>query len=207
MRRFERLRGKAVPLVRDNIDTDQIVPKQFLKRVGRSGFQDALFFDWRRREEEAGELFALDDPRYRGASILLAGENFGCGSSREHAVWALMDSGIRAVVAVSLADIFRSNALRNGLLAIAVGSEGLEALATVASGPSPPALEVDLVSQTISAPGVQNVRFEIEPHARRCLLEGLDEIALTLECEGAIAAHERALAWGWRDAPREAPDA
>ena len=207
MRRFERFRGKVVPLMRANIDTDQIIPKQFLKRVGRTGFQDALFFDWRREGEAGRSRFSFDDPAFAGASILLTGENFGCGSSREHAVWALVDSGIRLVIAASLADIFRANALKNGLLVIEVGREVAERLAARSAEAGGLHLEVDLDSQTISTGEAPPIRFKIDPFAKRCLLEGLDEIALTLESEVAIARHELETGRDWRSAPQEAPDA
>ena len=186
MRRFAPVESVVTPLDRANVDTDQIIPKQFLKLVRRSGFGAHLFHGW--RFTEAGDPdpgFVLNDPRYAGSRILAAGENFGCGSSREHAVWALSDYGFDVIVAPSFADIFYGNCFKNGVLPVALPAADLRAV-TGAAGP----VRVDLRGRAIAVPGRAPVRFGIEPHRRRALLEGLDDIALTLEHEGAISSFE-----------------
>ena len=190
MEPFRTHSGLVAPLVRHDIDTDQIIPKQFLKRLGRTGFADALFYDW--RVTHSGHVrpeFVLNEPRYAGASILLAGANFGCGSSREHAVWALRDFGFRAVLAPSFADIFASNALANGLLTARVDPATLEALARRADTPGF-RLTIDLESSQLRADDGTTVGFEVDAQARVRLLEGLDDIALILRHESAINRYE-----------------
>jgi 3-isopropylmalate/(R)-2-methylmalate dehydratase small subunit len=183
MRPFRSLTARALVLDRADVDTDQIVPKQFLKRIERSGYGEFLFHDWRR---EPG--FELNRPEAEGARILLAGRNFGCGSSREHAVWALQDHGFEVVVAPSFADIFSSNAAQSGLLAVPLPAGEVKELMEAAGAGE---LTVDLEAQTI-ADAAGSVRgFEIDPFVRHCLLHGLDAIARTLEHEEAIAAYER----------------
>ena len=183
MKPFRRITARAAVLDRADVDTDQIIPKQFLKRIERTGYGEFLFFDWMK---EPG--FELRRPEYAGATILLAGRNFGCGSSREHAAWALQDYGFDVVIAPSFGDIFRTNALKIGLVPIALHADDVRALMQAApAGP----LTVDLETQEVSAPDGRVIPFEFEPFARECLLQGLDEIALTLQREDAIAAYER----------------
>ncbi len=180
MRPFRRASGPAVPLVRADVDTDQIIPKQFLKLVQRSGFGRYLFYNWRYLPDGSPDPeFVLNDPAYAGSPILLAGENFGCGSSREHAVWALRDHGFTAVAAPSFADIFYSNCFKNGVLPVRVTKGQAAALRAA------PRTEIDLGELTVSAPPLPPFRFAVDPHRRRALLEGLDEVALTLEEHGA----------------------
>jgi 3-isopropylmalate/(R)-2-methylmalate dehydratase small subunit len=180
---FKRITGRTAVLDRADVDTDQIIPKQFLKRIERTGYGEFLFFDWMKEPE-----FELRRPEYAGAKILLAGRNFGCGSSREHAAWALQDYGFDVVVAPSFGDIFRTNALKIGLVPIVLDPEEVRTLERAASdGP----LTVDLEAQQIIGPDGHVVPFEFEPFARECLLQGLDEIALTLQREGAITAYEQ----------------
>ncbi len=169
--------GLVAPLLRDDVDTDQIIPKQFLKRIGRSGFGDGLFHDWR-----ADPAFVLNDARYRGATILLAGRNFGCGSSREHAAWALRDFGFRAILAESFADIFVENCTNNGIAAI---------VADVDKMAKRPRLTLDLEKCEIRDDRGLIAKFEIDPFRRQRLLSGHDEIALTLRYESKIAEYER----------------
>ena len=185
MEPFRTHRGLVAPLCRDDVDTDQIVPKQFLKRIERSGFGAFLFHEWRR---EAG--FVLDEARYRGASVLVAGRNFGCGSSREHAPWALRDFGFRAVVAASFADIFASNAARNGLVTVVLDPGTVAEIGRRAVEREGYELTVDLVDCRVSDGKGLEAAFSFDPFRRWCLLEGLDEIGLTLEHEAAIAAYE-----------------
>jgi 3-isopropylmalate/(R)-2-methylmalate dehydratase small subunit len=191
MQRFTTHTGLAALLDRDSVDTDQIIPKQFLKRTERTGYEDCLFFDW--RVDAAGKPnpdFPLNAPRYSGASILLAGKNFGCGSSREHAVWALRDYGFRAILAPSFADIFANNCVKNGLLTVALNQADIAALKSRdASGRLE--LTVDLQQCQISAPDGFHASFDIDPFRRTCLLEGLDEIGMTLKHEAEIAAYEQ----------------
>ena len=182
--------GIVAALPRDNVDTDQIIPKQFLKRIERTGYGDVLFFDWRYdRDGNPDRAFPLNAPRYRGATILLAGKNFGCGSSREHAVWALRDYGFRAIIAPSFADIFANNCLKNGVLTVALRpSEIAQLLARDAAGRYE--LKIDLEQCQVSCSDLQ-AHFEIDPFSRTCLLEGLDEIGTTLKREAEIARYER----------------
>jgi len=194
MQPFTRLTALAVPLRRANVDTDAIIPKQYLKRIERTGYGQFLFDEWRHLESDPEKLnpeFVLNFPRYRGAQILLAGENFGCGSSREHAPWALMDYGFRVVIAPSFADIFYNNSLKNGLLPAVVAPEALEGLLGEVEAHEGCQLTVDLESQRITSPGGLSVPFEINADSRRFLLEGLDEIGLTLTHAAEIAAFEQ----------------
>jgi 3-isopropylmalate/(R)-2-methylmalate dehydratase small subunit len=191
MERFTVHTGIVAVLDRDNVDTDQIIPKQFLKRIERTGYGDVLFFDW--RFDAAGKpnlAFSLNAPQYSGASILLAGKNFGCGSSREHAVWALRDYGFRVVIAPSFADIFANNCVKNGVLTVALRPSEVVALKDRdAAGRFH--LTVDLQKHEVSSPDGFSARFEIDPFRRTCLLEGLDEIGMTLTHETEIAAYEQ----------------
>jgi 3-isopropylmalate/(R)-2-methylmalate dehydratase small subunit len=184
MKAFHSLTARAVVLDRPDVDTDQIIPKQFLKRIERSGYGEFLFHDWR---QDPG--FELNAPSAAGARILVAGANFGCGSSREHAVWALQDYGFDVLIAPSYGDIFFSNATQTGLVAIELpAAEVKELMASVADGGE---LAVDLEAQTIVDPAGRVVAFEIDPFVRHCLLNGLDTIGRTLEHEDAIAAFEQ----------------
>ena len=197
MEKFISLEAPVAPLDRANVDTDQIIPKQFLRSISRTGFGPFLFDEW--RYADRGELgmdcenrpripeFPLNRPECQGAQILLTRDNFGCGSSREHAVWALMDAGFRCVVAPSFGDIFRNNACQNGLLPVALPRESIDRLFQIAP---PFKLRVDLESQTVSAPDGREHRFEIAPDIRRRLLEGLDDIAVTLQSAELIRQYE-----------------
>jgi 3-isopropylmalate/(R)-2-methylmalate dehydratase small subunit len=181
---FRRVEGVVCPLDRADVDTDQIIPKQFLKRVERTGFGEFLFWDWR---GEAG--FPLDRPEYAGAPILVAGRNFGCGSSREHAPWALEDHGFRAVIAPSFADIFRTNCTKIGLLPVVLGEAEVRALIDEATGEPGSTAAVDLERQVVVAGG-REIPFEIDPVVRERLLNGWDDIALTLTHESEISDDE-----------------
>ena len=173
MEPIRRVTGRAAPLDRADVDTDQIIPKQFLKRIERSGFGPFLFFDWAKDPS-----FVLNAPQYKGASILLAGANFGCGSSREHAPWALEDAGFRAVIAPSFADIFRGNCTKIGLLPIVLPGDIVHALMRQVEADPTTEIAVDLVAQTVTAPGVTEA-FEFDAFTRWRLMEGLDDIGLT----------------------------
>jgi 3-isopropylmalate/(R)-2-methylmalate dehydratase small subunit len=173
------------PLDRANVDTDQIIPKQFLKRIERSGFGPFLFHDWRRDDPD----FVLDRPEHRGASVLVAGPNFGCGSSREHAPWSIQDAGFRAVIAPSFADIFRNNCLKVGLLPVQLPEASVRRLMDLATEDPSTIVTVDLEAGTVTAAGFAE-RFEVDPFARACLLNGWDDVALTRRHEAAIAAYE-----------------
>ncbi len=194
MQAFTPLTGLAVPLNRVNVDTDQIIPKQFLKSIERSGFGVNLFFDWRFVDSNYDKLnkeFPLNFPRYQGAEILLAKDNFGCGSSREHAPWALMDYGFRAVIAPGFADIFYNNSLKNGLLPAALDAAAVDALFAEVQATEGCRLTVNLEQQLVTSPGGIQAPFEIDPHAKHNLLEGLDDIGLTLQHDAEIAAYEQ----------------
>jgi 3-isopropylmalate/(R)-2-methylmalate dehydratase small subunit len=189
MQRFMNFTGLVAPMDRPNVDTDQIIPKQFLKAVVRSGLGKGLFYDWRQQRDSQ---FVLEQPRFRNATILVARANFGCGSSREHAVWALTDYGFRAVIAPSFADIFRNNCLKNGLLTVILKPEEVDAIFAAIKQHDSYQLAVDLPAQTLSDEFGWKAHFEIEPFPKKCLLEGLDDIALTLAHEDKIATYEKA---------------
>jgi len=191
MQPFNNLAGLVAPLDRANVDTDQIIPKQFLKRIERTGFGQFLFFDWRFLEDGSpNPEFELNHPRLAGATILLARRNFGCGSSREHAPWALEDYGFRVVIAPSFADIFYNNCFKNGMLPIRLDEATVDDLFRRAEKPGY-RLTVDLESRTIRDDNGLSLSFEVEPFRRHCLLNGLDDIGLTLEQEDKITAFER----------------
>lgn len=189
--------GLVAPLNRQNVDTDQIIPKQFLKRIERTGFGEFLFFDWRYLEDGAPDpSFVLNEPRYRGASVLLAGRNFGCGSSREHAPWALLDYGFRAVIAPSFADIFANNCTKNGILPVVLREAEVAELFGRAEGEPGYSVTVDLETCEVRDPEGFTARFAVDEFRRHCLLEGLDDIGLTLQHEPHITAYEaRRPAW------------
>jgi 3-isopropylmalate/(R)-2-methylmalate dehydratase small subunit len=195
MEPFKTITSLAAPLDRVNVDTDQIIPKQFLKRIERSGYGEFLFFDWRRIQDgpAAGEpdrSFVLNDPRYRDAKILIAGKNFGCGSSREHAAWALSDYGFRAVIAPAFADIFFSNAGKNGIVLVRLPEEEVALLLDRAATIPHYELTVSLVDQTVTDAQGFHATFEIDPFRKFCLIEGLDDIGLTLRHATALDTFE-----------------
>jgi 3-isopropylmalate/(R)-2-methylmalate dehydratase small subunit len=191
MRPFRIHTGIVAPLDRPNVDTDQIIPKQFLKRVERTGFGEFLFYDWRYDEEgKPKEDFILNDPRYRGSTILVTARNFGCGSSREHAPWALLDYGFRAIIAPSFADIFMTNCMKNGIVPVVLTEEEVATLLHSATETPGYSLTVDLESRSVRDNAGFNASFSIDEFRRDCLLEGLDDIALTLQYEPQITAYE-----------------
>jgi 3-isopropylmalate/(R)-2-methylmalate dehydratase small subunit len=183
--------GLVAPLDRPNIDTDQIIPKQFLKRIERTGFGEFLFYDWRyTAENEIDASFVLNEAKYAGASILVAGRNFGCGSSREHAPWALLDYGFRAVIASSFADIFANNCMKNGILPIVLSEKEVCELADKARILEDYRLTIDLEKKVIADGRGFSAAFEIDDFRRYCLMEGLDDIALSLQYEPQVTAYE-----------------
>jgi 3-isopropylmalate/(R)-2-methylmalate dehydratase small subunit len=181
---IEVIEGTALPIDRSDVDTDQIIPAEYLKRIERTGFGPFLFAEWRK-----DPAFVINDPRYANASILLAGANFGCGSSREHAPWAIEDAGFRAVVAPSFADIFRNNCMKIGLLPVELPAESVRALMDAVLDDPATEIVVDLQRRAVSAPGLEEV-FEIDDFTRWRLLEGLDDIGLTLRNEEKITVYE-----------------
>jgi 3-isopropylmalate/(R)-2-methylmalate dehydratase small subunit len=191
MEPFRTLTSLAAPLDRTNVDTDQIIPKQFLKRVERTGYGDFLFFDWRQTPEgKPVPEFVLNDPRYKGAQILVAGKNFACGSSREHAAWALSDFGFRVVIAPTFADIFFSNAGKNGIVLARLSEDEVAQLLNNAKTIPDYRLTVSLVDQTVTDSQGFKAAFEVDPFRKFCLLEGLDDIGLTLRHAAALDAFE-----------------
>ena len=188
MKAFRQHTGLVAPLARANVDTDQIIPKQFLKRIERTGFGEFLFYDWRYLPDgQPDPSFVLNEPRYHGASILVAGKNFGCGSSREHAPWALGEFGFRAILAPTFADIFANNCFKNGMLPIALNVEEIMKRAQEREGYQ---LTVDLERQIIEDADGLSISFSVSEFQRYCLLEGLDDIGLTLRHEDLIRAYE-----------------
>jgi 3-isopropylmalate/(R)-2-methylmalate dehydratase small subunit len=186
MEPFENVKSIVTPLDKVNVDTDQIIPKQFLKLVQKSGFGKFLFFNWRYdKNENMKSDFILNDPKYDGSKILVAGDNFGCGSSREHAVWALDDYGFSVIISSSFADIFFSNCFKNGILPISLESGIIQKLLQETN-----VVEVDLENQIIKTPS-ENISFEINSHKKRILLEGLDDIAQTFQYEDKISEFEK----------------
>lgn len=193
MQSFTKHTGLVVAMDRANVDTDQIIPKQFLKRIERTGFGQFLFWDWRFLDNgQPNPEFELTRPENRGASVLLARRNFGCGSSREHAPWSLEDYGFRVLIAPSFADIFYNNCFKNGILPIRLSEEQVEEIFQRASRAPGYRLSADLESCTLDDEQGWKIRFEVEPFRRHCLLNGLDDIGLTLEHEAKIAEYERA---------------
>jgi len=191
MEKFTTLTGVPAPLAMINVDTDMIIPKQFLKTIKRTGLGKHLFHEMR-FDEDGNENpdFVLNKPAYRNAKILIAGDNFGCGSSREHAPWALLDFGIRCIIAPSFADIFYNNCFKNGILPIQLPQEDIDKLMDDAARGANATLTVDLENQTISGPDGGEITFDIDPFRKKCLLEGLDDIGLTMERADRIAAYE-----------------
>ncbi|TLX65978.1 MAG: 3-isopropylmalate dehydratase small subunit [Thaumarchaeota archaeon] len=189
MEPFKKIKSIATPLDKVNVDTDQIIPKQFLKLVQKTGFGKYLFYDWRfENGEKPREDFVLNNPKYYDSKILLTRDNFGCGSSREHAAWALLDYGFRVVISPSFADIFYNNCFKNGILPIKLDSQSIEKLFK-----NPSEMEVDLQNQTITTDD-STIPFEIESHRKKTLLEGLDDIAVTLQYEDKITQYEKSKA-------------
>ena len=183
MEPLPRVSGRAIPFGRKNVDTDVIIPSRWLKTISREGLGKGAF---EALKQEPGNIF--DDPEYAGASILITGDNFGCGSSREHAAWALLDMGVTCVIAPSFSDIFSSNAFKNGVLSVVLPQVAVDRLMEVARTDS---IDVDLESQTVTTPFQDRFHFEIDPFRKHCLLKGLDEVGLTLAQDAEISAHER----------------
>jgi 3-isopropylmalate/(R)-2-methylmalate dehydratase small subunit len=191
MKPFTVHRGRVAPLDRVNVDTDQIIPKQFLKRIEKTGFGQFLFYDWRfDAEGKKNAEFVLDEPRYEGASILVAGRNFGCGSSREHAVWALADFGLRAVISSSFADIFANNSTKNGFLTVRLSEDEVAQLMQRSQDIDGYQVSIDLEKCEVRDEQDFRAKFLIDEFIRHCLLNGLDDIGLTLQHEAEIAAYE-----------------
>jgi 3-isopropylmalate/(R)-2-methylmalate dehydratase small subunit len=200
MEKFIKQEGLVAPMDRANVDTDAVIPKQYLKSIKRTGYGPNLFDEWRYLDHGEPGMdhsrrplnpdFVLNQSRYRGATVLLARENFGCGSSREHAPWALLQYGFQAVIAPSFADIFYNNSLKNGLLLIRLDAKIVDRLFKEVAANEGYRLAVDLEAQTVTAPGGESFRFDIDPFAKHCLLNGLDEIGLTLEHADQIRAFE-----------------
>jgi 3-isopropylmalate/(R)-2-methylmalate dehydratase small subunit len=191
MRAFTTLTGLVAVLDRVNVDTDQIIPKQFLKTIKRTGLREGLFFDWRKKKDGSPDPeFFLNQPRYQGATILLTRDNFGCGSSREHAPWALLDQGFRCVIAPSFADIFYNNCFQNGILPVVLKADEVRSLIQAVLEKPGYQLTVDLRNQTVATPSGTHCRFDIDPFRKNCLYQGLDSIGLTLQHEAAITAYE-----------------
>ena len=191
MEPFRTHRGLVAVLDRINVDTDQIIPKQFLKRIERTGFGQFLFYDWRFLEDGSpNPEFELNQERFQGATILLTGSNFGCGSSREHAPWALLDYGFRVLIASSFADIFFNNCFKNGLLPILLPEDAVTQLRDAVLASPGSELGVDLESQTIQGDPGLNFGFEVDPFRKKCLLQGIDDVELTLQLEHRIRAYE-----------------
>lgn len=191
MQAFTKLTGTVAPLNRGNVDTDQIIPKQYLKTIHRTGLKEGLFADWRRRADGSPDPdFFVNQPRYQKATILLTRENFGCGSSREHAPWALLDYGIRCILAPSFADIFYNNCFQNGILPVELPGEAIQTLFDRVAHTDQYHVTVDLAQQVVTLPEGEKYSFTLDPFRKDCLLKGLDGIGLTLQHESAIAAYE-----------------
>ena len=200
MDKFTTLEGVAAPLKIINVDTDMIIPKQYLKTIKRTGLGKGLFSEQRYKDDGSENPdFVLNKPAYRNAKILVAGDNFGCGSSREHAPWALLDFGIRCVISTSFADIFYNNCFKNGILPVTVSPEDLEKLMDDASRGSNATLSIDLEAKEIRGPDGGAIKFDIDPHRKHCLMNGLDDIGLTMEKKSSIDRYEskarEAMSW------------
>lgn len=194
MEKFTSLKGIVAPLDNQHVDTDQIIPKQFLKRVERTGFGQFLFYDWRYLEDgkTPNPKFELNEPRYKGASILLTRDNFGCGSSREHAPWSILEYGFKVIIAPSYADIFFNNCFKNGMLPIVLPAKDVDQLFKEVRAKPGYELNVDLPSQTITTPAGRTLKFDVNEFRKHCLLNGLDDIGLTLQHQDKILAYEKA---------------
>lgn len=193
---FTQLRSRLVPLPIDNVDTDQIIPARFLKTISKEGLDKNLFCDWRYNEDGSEKPdFILNKPEAKGAQILLAGDNFGCGSSREHAPWALTQFGFRAVLSTSFADIFRGNALKNSLLPVVISHDIQKELFTLRETNPEYSVEIDLASQTLTLADGRKVEFPVDAFARHCLLNGVDELGYLLQHQDQIAAYEARQPW------------
>lgn len=191
MEKFTKLNAVAAPLPMGNVDTDMIIPKQFLRTIKRTGLSEGLFYEMRFDENGKPKSdFVLDQPAYKNAEILVTGQNFGCGSSREHAPWALLDAGIRCIIAPSFADIFYNNCFKNGILPIVLPKEQVDLLMDDAERGANATISVDLESQEITGPDGGTINFEVDAHRKHCLLNGLDDIGLTMEKAPAIDAYE-----------------
>ncbi len=191
MKSFTTIISKIIPLPQRNIDTDQIIPARYLKVTGKNGLDEGLFYDWRYQDDGTpNPEFVLNQPEYQGAKILLAGDNFGCGSSREHAPWALTGWGIQAIISTSFADIFRNNALKNGLLPVIVDKETHQSLFDLTVEAPRAEITIDLESLSVGLPGGTSVEFPIEPFARKCLLEGVDQLGYLQTFKDQISAYE-----------------
>ena len=187
MKKFEPVKGRAIPLNRSDVDTDQIISKEFLKRIERTGFGPFAFDDWKKDPD-----FVLNNPNFKGAPLMVTGPNFGCGSSREHAPWALEDLGLKAIISPSFADIFRNNCAKIGLLTVELSQADCDYLIARSEELNSAELVVDLETQTVStAAGAWTRSFEIDPFVKHCLLNGLDEVGLTMQSDAAIAAFEK----------------
>lgn len=190
MEKFNTLTGVAAPLNMVNVDTDMIIPKQYLKTIKRTGLKDGLFAELRQDENGNSKNFVLDQPAYQNAKILVTGENFGCGSSREHAPWALLDFGISCIIAPDFADIFFNNCFKNGILPIRLPREQVDMLMEDTARGANATMTVDLEAQEITRPDGEKIHFEVEPYRKHCLLNGLDDIGLTLQKEDKINSYE-----------------
>ncbi|MBM4119859.1 MAG: 3-isopropylmalate dehydratase small subunit [Nitrospira sp.] len=191
MQPFTKHTGLVAPLDRVNVDTDQIIPKQFLKTIKRTGLREGLFYDWRRKKDGSPDPdFFLNQAQYENATILLTRDNFGCGSSREHAPWALLDQGFRCVIAPSFADIFYNNCFQNGILPVVLKADEVQALFSSATKDGY-ALTVDLAAQVVATPQGATYHFDVDPFRKDCLYKGLDAIGLSLQYDAAIAAYEQ----------------
>ncbi len=191
MEPFTTLTGLVAPLDRMNVDTDQVIPKQFLKTIHRTGLREGLFYDWRTAEDGSPDPeFFLNQPRYRGATILLTRDNFGCGSSREHAPWSLLDQGFRCLIAPSFADIFYNNCFQNGILPVVLKPDDVQQLFEAVFQTDGYRVTVDLAMQTVTTPHGHTYRFEVDPFRKDCLLRGLDAVGLTLQHDATITAYE-----------------
>ena len=198
MEKFTKIKSIVAPLDRANVDTDQIIPKQFLKRVERTGFGEFAFFDWRYLEDGVPNPdFVLNEDRYQGANILVSGRNFGSGSSREHAPWALSEMGFRAIIATSFADIFRSNCMQNGMLPVILSESEVDTIMARALRGSGYAVTVDLESQTVTDDQGLSATFEVDPFRKNSLLEGLDDIGITMNLGEAIDSFEEKRTARW----------
>jgi 3-isopropylmalate/(R)-2-methylmalate dehydratase small subunit len=191
MEKFTTLTGVAAPMNMINIDTDKIIPKQYLKTIERTGLGKALFSEMRYKDDGSeNEEFVLNNPAYRQSKVIVAGENFGCGSSREHAPWALLDFGIKCIVSTSFAEIFYNNCFKNGILPIKLPQEDVDKLLADAERGANATLAIDLEAQEITGPDGGVIKFDVDPHRKHCLLNGLDDIGLTLEKEHKITSYE-----------------